>query len=108
MQPALSTSPTDTSSSTDARAVHASAAAPPVGGVGFDAVSLALGVAGLLPILPLVGSLAALVLGWMSPVGDSGTRSRRAQAGMALGLIGLAAPLVALLVYCLVLGYPFP
>lgn len=69
--------------------------------------SLVLGVAGLLPVLPFLGSVAALVCGFAGRSRAGGARDR-ARAGIVLGWVGVAAPLVALLVYCVVLGYPFP
>lgn len=66
-------------------------------------LALVLGVAGLLPLMPLVGSVAALVCGYAAPRGDS-----RARAGVLLGWLGVLAPVVVLTVYCVVLGYPFP
>lgn len=71
-------------------------------------VSIGLGVAGLLPILPILGSLAAIVCGAAAlPASSSGDRSR-AVVGISLGIVGVAGPLLALFVYCVVLGYPFP
>lgn len=71
-------------------------------------VALALGIAGLLPVLPVLGSLAAVACGALAvrtgTVGDRG----RAAAGLVLGIVGLLGPLLFLLVYCGVLGYPFP
>lgn len=81
---------------------------------GLATVAVALGVAGLLPILPILGSLAAVVCGGLAlssidATGPAAAASRhRAQGGIALGVVGLVAPLVALFVYCVVLGYPFP
>lgn len=70
--------------------------------------SLVLGVAGLLPVLPFVGSVAALVCGFLAQTSGSTTERSRGSAGIALGWVGIAAPLVVLFVYCVVLGYPFP
>lgn len=66
-------------------------------------VALALGVAGLLPILPVVGSVAALACGYAAGRGD-----HRARAAVLIGWIGVLAPVAALVIYCGVLGYPFP
>ncbi|UDY34264.1 hypothetical protein [Dermatobacter hominis] len=73
-------------------------------------LSVALGVAGLLPVLPLLGSIAAIACGWVarSRTGLPSSERDRALVGVVLGALGLAAPLVALFVYCVVLGYPFP
>jgi hypothetical protein len=73
-------------------------------------VAVGLGIAGLLPILPLIGSVAALVCGYVARHADrAGAHdSSRATVGIVLGWIGVAAPLVFLFVYCVVLGYPFP
>lgn len=73
-------------------------------------LSLAFGVAGLLPILPLVGSLVAVGCGLtaLTRPSPSTEERRRATVGVALGVVGLLAPIVALFVYCVVLGYPFP
>jgi hypothetical protein len=65
-------------------------------------ISLALGVAGLLPLLPIIGSVAAIICGAVAG------RGVRARVGIALGAFGLVAPLTVLFVYCVVLGYPFP
>ena len=69
--------------------------------------SVALGVAGLLPILPFLGSVAALVCGY-THLGRAEHGHDPAWAGIALGWIGILAPVIALFVYCVVLGYPFP
>jgi hypothetical protein len=73
--------------------------------------SIAFGAAGLLPVLPFIGSVVALVLGIVAlqprDAIDDGTRSR-ARIGVTLGVIGILAPVVVLIVYCGVLGYPFP
>jgi hypothetical protein len=69
--------------------------------------SLAFGIAGLLPVLPFLGSIAALVCGYAAGRDDD-TSGDRARIGLLLGWLGLAAPVVALFVYCVVLGYPFP
>ena len=78
-------------------------------GDGLASVSLALGIAGLLPLLPFVGSLAAVICGHLAlrDAADGASRSR-ARAGAALGWLGVLVPVVALAVYCLALGYPFP
>ncbi|HQR80237.1 MAG TPA: hypothetical protein PLT68_08465 [Actinomycetota bacterium] len=82
---------------------------PPAGTASTAAwASLVLGIAGLLPVLPLVGSLAAIITGalWAN---EGPRRSRQvARTGLALGVLGLVAPSVFLFVYCVVLGYPFP
>lgn len=70
--------------------------------------SLVLGVAGLLPILPILGSAAAIVCGFLAQTSGEPTERSRGKAGIAFGWIGLAGPVVALFVYCVVLGYPFP
>lgn len=69
-------------------------------------VSLVLGVAGLLPIPGLPAAVAAAICGGVARSHDR--RCGRAAAGFWLGVIGVIAPLVALLVYFVVLGYPFP
>lgn len=72
-------------------------------------LAVALGVAGLLPVLPFIGSIAALVCGYLDLHQHPGAEgSGRARAGTVLGWIGVAAPVVFLFVYCVVLGYPFP
>lgn len=73
----------------------------------LGSISIALGVAGLLPVLPLVGSLAAIVCGWLARSSSSEERTR-GTVGIVLGVVGVMAPLAALFVYCVVLGYPFP
>jgi hypothetical protein len=71
-------------------------------------LSIGLGVAGLLPILPVLGSLAAIVCGSLAlPSAPDGERGR-AVVGISLGAVGVVGPLFALFVYCVVLGYPFP
>lgn len=70
--------------------------------------SLLLGIAGLLPVLPFVGSVAAIVTGAMSAHAGSVRSRHTARAGLTLGILGVSAPLVFLFVYCVVLGYPFP
>ncbi len=62
-----------------------------------------LGVLGLVPIPGLAASVAALVCGYCA-----GRDNERARAGIILGWIGVAAPVVLLFVYCVVLGNPFP
>jgi hypothetical protein len=69
--------------------------------------SLALGIAGLLPILLFVGSIGALGCGYAA-LRRSSEQQDRARAGIVLGWVGVVAPLVALFVYCVLLGYPFP
>jgi hypothetical protein len=68
--------------------------------------SLALGIAGLLPIPGFPAAVAAAICGWVARSRDD--RSGRATAGLCLGLVGVLAPVVILFVYCVVLGYPFP
>ena len=65
-----------------------------------------LSIAGLLPLLPLVGSVAGLACGYAARRDEGGEGSAR--LAIILGWLGLAIPLVALFVYCVVLGYPFP
>lgn len=79
-------------------------------GLATATVSIAFGAAGLLPVLPFVGSLVAVVLGGLAlhDAGDAPATRARARIGLTLGIIGVAAPLIALVVYCGVLGYPFP
>src|SRR5262245_53587755 len=81
-------------------------ATPPQKQSTMATASLVLGLAGLLPIPGLAGSIAALVCGYAS-LGTDDNRDR-ARAGIVLGWIGVAAPLVFLFVYCVLLGYPFP
>ena len=69
--------------------------------------SLLLGIAGLLPVLPLVGSVAAVACGAIALGRPDDDRSA-AWGGIVLGVVGVVAPLVALAVYCWVLGYPMP
>jgi hypothetical protein len=73
-------------------------------------LSVALGVAGLLPIVPLLGSIAAIVCGLVARSRNTAPPSERDRAlvGVVLGTLGVLAPFVALFVYCVVLGYPFP
>ena len=66
--------------------------------------SVVLGITGLLPVLPLVGSIGAIVCGLLA----EHERDRRGRIGIALGVLGVLAPLGFLFVYCVVLGYPFP
>ena len=68
--------------------------------------SLVLSVAGLLPVLPFVGSVAALACGYAARQRES--LDGAARTGIVLGWVGLTVPLVALFVYTVVLGYPFP
>ena len=68
-------------------------------------VALLLGVAGLLPVLPLGGSIAAIVTG---RIAGHRRDSGRARAAVALGWLGVLLPALALFTYCVVLGYPFP
>ena len=65
--------------------------------------AMVLGILGLLPIPGFAASVAALVCGY-----STGSTDERARAGIILGWIGVAAPIVLLGVYCLVLGNPFP
>jgi len=86
--------------------------APPTAepGLGTANASIAFGAAGLLPVLPLLGSVVAIVLAIVAmrgPIDAPVTRSH-ARVGLVLGAIGVLAPIVALVVYCGVLGYPFP
>jgi hypothetical protein len=72
-------------------------------------VSAVLGGVGLLPIPGLAASLAALVCGLIALRREPEPSERtRARAGAALGIVGVVLPLLALFVYCVVLGYPFP
>jgi hypothetical protein len=91
-----------------ARARHGDPSGRTTGGGSLATVALALGIAGLLPVLPVLGSLAAVACGTLAvrtgTVGDRG----RAAAGLVLGIVGLLGPLMFLLVYCGILGYPFP
>ena len=84
-------------------------AAPPAGAepARFGTASVVLGLAGLLPVLPLVGSIAAVVCGWLARDAPAPDRDR-GRIGIVLGVLGLLAPVIALFVYCVVLGYPFP
>lgn len=77
---------------------------------GTASASIAFGAAGLLPVLPILGSIVAVVLGALAlhEAGDAPTVRSRARVGLLLGIIGVVAPLIALIVYCWVLGYPFP
>jgi hypothetical protein len=65
-------------------------------------IALALGIAGFVPPLLILGSIAATVCGYLSRA------SARGRVGLVLGVIGIAAPFVALFVYCVILGYPWP
>jgi hypothetical protein len=78
------------------------------GALGLANLSIGLAIVGLLPVLPLIGSLAATVCAAIAyRCGDQCARSR-SSVGLALGILGLVAPLAFLLVYCGLLGYPFP
>jgi hypothetical protein len=68
--------------------------------------SLVLGIAGLLPIPGFPAAVAATICGWVARSRED--RSGRATAGLWLGVLGVLAPVVLLLIYCVVLGYPFP
>jgi hypothetical protein len=70
-------------------------------------VALVLGLVGLLPIPGLLGAVAAVVCGHVA-AHDPRDNPTHARAGVILGWLGIAAPLVFLFVYCVVLGYPFP
>jgi hypothetical protein len=70
-------------------------------------VALVLGVAGLLPIPGLVSAIGAVVCGHVA-ARDPDDNPTHARTRVILGWLGIAAPLVFLFVYCLVLGYPFP
>ncbi len=72
-------------------------------------LSLWLGVAGLLPLLPVLGSLAAVLCAAMALRDDPTHEDRHhAVTGLALGILGLLAPVAFLILYCWWLGYPFP
>jgi hypothetical protein len=72
-------------------------------------VSAVLGGLGLLPIPGFAASVAAIVCGGIALRRDPEPSERaRARAGVALGTLGVALPVLALFVYCVVLGYPFP
>lgn len=73
----------------------------------FGTAAIVLGLAGLLPLLPLVGSIAAVVCGVLARDAPAPERDR-GRVGIVLGVLGLMAPVIALFVYCVVLGYPFP
>jgi hypothetical protein len=68
--------------------------------------SVILGVLGLLPIPGLPASVAAMVCGGIALARDG--RSGRATAGLCLGVLGALLPIAFLVLYCGVLGYPFP
>lgn len=70
--------------------------------------SIVLGVAGILPLLPIIGSVAAVVCRLLALHEPSPVERQRGRVGIALGALGLLMPAVALFVYCVVLGYPFP
>lgn len=78
------------------------------GAVGLADLSIGLAIAGLLPVLPLIGSLAATVCAAIAYRSGNGRARSRSVVGLALGILGLLAPLAFLLVYCGLLGYPFP
>ena len=65
------------------------------------------GIAGLLPVPGIIASIAALVCGRCA-LRDETSDHRQARLALWLGALGIAAPVLFLLVYCVVLGYPFP
>jgi hypothetical protein len=68
--------------------------------------SVILGVLGLLPVPGLPAAIAAMICGGVAWARDG--RSGRATAGLLLGLVGVLLPVAFLVVYCGILGYPFP
>jgi hypothetical protein len=73
----------------------------------LSGIAVGLGVAGLLPIPGIVASIAAVICGRRA-LRDEGGDPGQARLGVTLGIVGIAAPIVLLFVYCVVLGYPFP
>jgi hypothetical protein len=73
----------------------------------FSQLAVGLGIAGLLPIPGIIASIAAIVCGSRALKDDTSDRGQ-ARLGLCLGVLGVAAPLLFLTVYCVVLGYPFP
>lgn len=71
-------------------------------------LALGLALAGLLPIPGPAASLAAIVCGLAARRARSPQSRSAAWAAVALGAFQIAGPLLALFVYCVVLGYPFP
>lgn len=71
-------------------------------------LALGLALAGLLPIPGPAASLAAIVCGLTARRADPPRSRSAARAAIALGAFQIAGPLLALFVYCVVLGYPFP
>jgi hypothetical protein len=70
-------------------------------------LAVVLGLAGLLPVPGIAASIAAIVCGQRARR-QGGDQDGSALTGVVLGLVGVAAPLLFLFVYCVVLGYPFP
>jgi len=73
--------------------------------------SLALGIAGFLPIPGLVASVMAVILGSLSGRLDADGRRRRsgvAVTGIVLGCVSIGLFLTICIVYFGVLGYPLP
>ena len=70
-------------------------------------LALGLGLAGLLPIPGLAASIAAIICGRLA-ARERGPDAVQARLGFWLGIVQVAAPVVFLLIYCVVLGYPFP
>lgn len=80
---------------------------PSKGSPSISQLAVGFGIAGLLPIPGIIASLAAIVCGSRALKDDSSDHSQ-ARLALWLGALGIAAPLLLLLVYCVVLGYPFP
>lgn len=72
-------------------------------------VAFGLSIAGFVPIPGVIASIAAVICGGVA-LSDAASAAERTQARLAvlLGVVGVALPLLFLLVYCVVLGYPFP
>lgn len=59
-------------------------------------------------MLPLIGSVAAVVTGAVAYRQEPGESRHLATVGLVLGVLGVLAPVLFLFVYCVLLGYPFP
>ncbi len=70
--------------------------------------AVALSIAGLVVPLCIVGSIGGLICGYRARHNTGAVTRSRATIGIVLGWLGVAAPVVLLFVYCVVLGHPFP